>query len=166
MSTPFVTSSDACLQLTFGVVSQIIRIIIVVVLYYAVKYSTPKTEASKLEQEWLQELLAQFILFFIFINMLLLCLISEYTIYITVRVFGGSVVTLYAQIVKGFYLMDELPENYHTDSEFLHYLRIGILASIVVFVVYLMVSCCCLLMLFGCEGQRPRHAATVRSLGR
>ena len=110
------------------------------------------------------------ILFFIFINsvfLMIFALEAPHVFFVIVRVFGGTCVALTTQIFKGFTLYDELlPEelDFGRDSDFLYFTRIFFLGFLVVFTIYLFVSCCCLCCIGGVDGGNLQNVRNPNKL--
>ena len=101
--------------------------------------------------------------FFVFINCVLVLSIAAgapQVLYVVIRVFGGTVISLLNHIYKGFNLYDELSvKELHDgrDSEALYFMRIFFLYVCVGFTIYLSISCVCLCSLGGLDGNGVRN---------
>mmetsp|Transcript_33902 Transcript_33902/g.44718 ORF Transcript_33902/g.44718 Transcript_33902/m.44718 type:complete len:164 (-) Transcript_33902:102-593(-) len=151
-------STDTMWRLGFDITVQIIRIIVAALLLFFVEQVDPVTPASRLDQEWLKEFFKLMILFFIFINFMLVlgaAADSPQVIYIILRFFGGTCATLSYHIRKGFTLYDDLTPielSDGRDSEILYFMRIFFLYICCGFTLYLLFSCCCMCCITGIDG--------------
>ena len=107
--------------------------------------------------------------FFVFINLVFLLAIgadAPQIVFVVVRVFGGTCIALTNHIIKGFSLYEDLaPEDFKAgrDSEALYFMRLIFLGVLVVFTIYLLISCCCLCCLGGIDGNNLRYNAGGRN---
>lgn len=98
------------------------------------------------------------ILFAIFINLTMVlpfALDSPHVLYIVLRFFGGTCVTLVNHIHKAFTLYDDLNDKELKnirDSEILYFMRIFFMWFCCGFTIYLCASCCCLCCVAGIDG--------------
>ena len=85
---------------------------------------------------------------------------APHILFIVVRVFGGALIALIAQINKGFVLYDDLdPDDFKAgrDSEFLYFTRLFFLGFLMVFTGYMLVSFCCFCCIGGVDGGNLRN---------
>ena len=132
----------------------------------------PVTAASNLDKIWLEEFFKLMIAFFVFINCVFIFAIAAdapHVVYIVVRVFGGTIIATISHINKGFSLYDELtPEELHDgrDYEALYFMRVFFLFVCLAFTGYLILSCCCMCVLAGLDGNNLRNVRNPNKMFR
>ena len=129
-----------------------------------------KSEASKLDKEWITEMLWLLIALFLFFNIVYVLphiIESPIIVFIALRVVFGIVAAQWAHIYKGIYLYEDLKkkEEGH-DSYVLHTGRIVLVWLFILFNIYLTVSLIMLWRLAGLDASRLRRRGNNRRFKR
>lgn len=102
---------ETMLHVAFGIWVQVIRLAVVMVLWYAMTLVKPTTHMSTLDQQWLEEFFQLFTGFLLCINLIFILpflIEAPKVLYVVTRLIFGVIGACIAHVVKGFDLYDDL----------------------------------------------------------